>query len=322
MKVKAMKRQFALFVVLSLFLCSAVNAQIWRPDGPIKIMVAFNPGGAGDTLIRLIADELQRRTSWEMEVENVTGRGGINMALALKFQPKDGTAIGFGVTETFDYNIQAALGETDALDHYSFLLSVARSQLGLVSLADRKMKSLDDLVVAGRGGQTFTVGVLSPRLNDLTRLMERHFGVDFETVQMQTSESALKAVIDGEVDLAWVSILQASAIKDDLVTNLASGEQSRLRMSIRAKTLARYGLDFSGGVRYMFLVPRGLPESVRERLTDEIGDIVRDSSTLVNKYIKNTFGAPFVIQGRELIDWVEEKHEESGRLLRLLDNGL
>ena len=315
-----MIHRLVLFISLSLFLYSVAHGQIWRPDGPIKLMVAFNPGGAADTMVRLLADELQRRNQWKLDVENVTGRGGINMALALKVQPADGTTIGFGVTETFDYNIQAALKEANSLNDYTFLLSIARTQLGLVSRLDRSFKSLDDVVVAGRNGETFTVGVLSPRLNDLTGLMERHFGITFETVQLRNSEDALQAVVDGEVDFAWVSVLQGPAIKDDVVINLVSGEQSRLRMSIRAKTLARYGLDFSAGSRFVFVVPKGLPESVRDRLIDEIEDIVEDSSTIVNKYIKNTFGSPFVVHGRELADWMEDKHEESGRLLRLLNN--
>ena len=89
----------------SAILLTGAAAAEWAPPGPIKLMIAFRAGGGADTQARLIAEALEAELGWKFIPEQVTGKGGINMAAALKDQPNDGTVIGMGVTETFGYNM-------------------------------------------------------------------------------------------------------------------------------------------------------------------------------------------------------------------------
>lgn len=75
-------------------------AQDWAPEGPIKMLIAFRAGGGADTSARLIAAEVEAATGWQIIPEQVTGKGGLNAALALMDMPADGTAIAMVVTET------------------------------------------------------------------------------------------------------------------------------------------------------------------------------------------------------------------------------
>ena len=46
------------------FLGTATGAMAdWKPNGPIKLMIAFAAGGGADTIARAVGDELQK-TSW------------------------------------------------------------------------------------------------------------------------------------------------------------------------------------------------------------------------------------------------------------------
>ena len=66
----------------------------WKPNGPIKLMIAFAAGGGADTIARAVGDELQKRHGWEIQPQQVTGGGGLKLAAAMKSEPSDGTTIG------------------------------------------------------------------------------------------------------------------------------------------------------------------------------------------------------------------------------------
>src|SRR3954454_19898061 len=80
-----MKRLPALTAALAtvlLFLASApTQAQNW-PTKPVRIIAPFAPGGAADTLGRLIAEQLTGAFKQQFFVENRGGAGGIVGALA------------------------------------------------------------------------------------------------------------------------------------------------------------------------------------------------------------------------------------------------
>mgnify|MGYP000001601932 CR=1 FL=1 len=80
---------------------SSAFAQADYPNKPIKLIVAFPPGGTSDVMGRLVADELSKVLKQPIVVENIAGAGGIvGMDRALKL-PADGyTLIQTGVGQS------------------------------------------------------------------------------------------------------------------------------------------------------------------------------------------------------------------------------
>lgn len=80
---------------------SSALAQADYPNKPIKLIVAFPPGGTSDVMGRLVADELSKVLKQPIVVENIAGAGGIvGMDRALKL-PADGyTLIQTGVGQS------------------------------------------------------------------------------------------------------------------------------------------------------------------------------------------------------------------------------
>ena len=76
-------------------------AQADYPTKPVKIIVAFPPGGTSDVMARMLADELTKSLKQPFIVENIGGAGGtIGMDRALKL-PADGyTMIQTGVGQS------------------------------------------------------------------------------------------------------------------------------------------------------------------------------------------------------------------------------
>ena len=70
------------------------------PAKPVKLIVAFPPGGPTDSVARLIAGQLSKTLGQQVIVENRPGAGGtIGAALAAK-SPADGYTLFLGTTGT------------------------------------------------------------------------------------------------------------------------------------------------------------------------------------------------------------------------------
>jgi tripartite-type tricarboxylate transporter receptor subunit TctC len=79
-------------VVLLSLLCLAIrpsHAQVW-PNKPVRIIAPFAPGGAADTLGRIVADPLSSIFKQQFFVENRAGAGGMIGAAAVATAAPDG----------------------------------------------------------------------------------------------------------------------------------------------------------------------------------------------------------------------------------------
>jgi tripartite-type tricarboxylate transporter receptor subunit TctC len=63
------------------------------PSKPIKIVVGFPPGGSGDFLTRLIADEMQKALGVAVIADNRPGAGGNIAAEIVARAPADGYTV-------------------------------------------------------------------------------------------------------------------------------------------------------------------------------------------------------------------------------------
>jgi len=93
--------QSAVFAVFLMLGGCPVWAQADYPSKPVKVIVAFPPGGTSDVMARMLADELSKSLKQPFVVENIGGAGGtIGVERALKL-PADGyTLIQTGVGQS------------------------------------------------------------------------------------------------------------------------------------------------------------------------------------------------------------------------------
>mgnify|MGYP000078295483 FL=1 len=148
-----MKRRFlqqALVVgLMGVLSCLSSNAlaQADYPNKPIKLIVAFPPGGTSDLMGRLIADELGKVLKQPIVVENIAGAGGIvGMERALKL-PADGytliqsgvgqNAVAHGLDPNLKYN---------SMTDFTHLTQVNSSPNVLVVHPSQPFKTVKDVV--------------------------------------------------------------------------------------------------------------------------------------------------------------------------------
>lgn len=304
-----------LYAAASTFLlASAASAQDWAPSGPIKLMIAFAAGGGADSQARLIAEELNARLGWEFIPEQVTGKGGMNLALAIKDQPNDGSVIGMVVTETLGYNMRAADAGVTPAD-YTPITTTAGFQMGVVSLASKGWSSFDDVLAAAQAGEELRFGTMSPKLSDLAYLLGKANGVEFNIVQVAGGRAVMDGVNAGDMDLGFMAGIQAKGVAAGELVNLASALSTPLQQTPEAPTMADLGVDYVADGYFLFIGPAGMDPGARDALAAAISDIVADSQTRAGELIARSFGGPAIIAGDDVARLVADDYESAGRLL-------
>ncbi len=294
---------------------TASLAQDWAPPGPIQLMIAFRAGGGADTQARLIAEELQNRHGWEVIPENVTGRGGLNMANELRGAANDGTVIGIAVTETLGYNLAAAPDAAMSPADFTGLTTTAGFQMGIVARTDRGWGSFEEMIAAAQGGETIRFGAMSPRLADLAYLLSNAQGVDFNIVEVQGGRAVMDGVNAGDLDVGFMAGIQRAGVAAGDLVNLASGLDVPLVQSPDAPVLPDLGVPFHAGGEFVFLAPAGLDPAAREAIAMAIAEIVQDEGNPAGEMISRAFGGSTVILGDDLTAHLQAQYDQAGELL-------
>jgi len=293
---------------------TASLAADWTPPGPIKLMIGFRAGGGADTQARLIAEELEKRHGWKIIPEQVTGKGGLNLAAALKGSPADGTVIGMAVTETFGYNMAAADAGMSPAD-FTGITTTAGFQMGVVSLSTKGWSTIGDAVAAAKGGEALRFGAMSPRLADLAYLLGKAQGVTFNIVEVRGGKAVMDGVNAGDLDLGFMAGIQAKGVAAGDLVNLASALSVPLNQTPDAPTFADLGVDFNSDGQFLFAGPAGMPEEAQAAMSAAIAEIISDTETGAGALIAKAFGGPSIVSGAALQAQLAEGYDAAGALL-------
>lgn len=286
----------------------------WSPPGPIKLMIAFAAGGGADTQARLIAEELEAKMGWQFIPEQVTGKGGLNLAMAIKDQPADGSVIGMVVTETLGYNMRAANAGVSPSD-FTAITTTAGFQMGIVSQSSKGWKSMADVIEAAKGGQDIRFGVMSPKLADLAYLLGKAQGVEFNIVSVKGGKAVMNGVMAGDMDLGFMAGIQAKGVASGDLVNLASALSVPLVQTPDAPTLADLGVAYNADGYFAFIGPAGMPTEARDALAAAIGEVISTEGNKSNGLLKKAFGGPTIIAGDKMQAMAEADFDAAGKLL-------
>lgn len=301
-------------VLTGLTFASGTQAADWTPPGPIKLMIAFAAGGGADTQARLIAEDLEAALGWSFIPEQVTGKGGMNLAMAIKDQPNDGSVIGMVVTETMGYNMRAANAGVSPED-FTGITTTAGFQMGIVSLTSKGWSNFDDVVAAAKAGETIRFGVMSPKLADITYLLGEAQGVQFNIVSVKGGRAVMNGVNAGDLDLGFMAGIQGKGVAAGDLVNLASGLSVPLAQTPDAPTLADLGVGYNADGYFAIIGPAGMPAEARDALAAAIGKVISTDGMKSNGMITKAFGGPTLIAGEALQTLMANDYEAAGELL-------
>ena len=251
-------------------LAFALNAAAQSyPGKPVKIIVGYPPGGSGDFLTRLIADELSKALGVAVVADNRPGAGGNVAADAVARSPADG----YTVLNAPHHSINLALYKSTTYEHKDFIpvTKIATGPTVIVVGNNSPVQSLKELIDTAKAnpGKLFVASAgygSAPHLG--YAIFEAVAGVKFTAVQYKGGGPAAQSLIAGDTNVMF-------STAPTVMGFVRAGRLRALAISKRDASPAIPGVpgaEAAGlpGYEYTFwfglYVPAGTPAPVVRRL--------------------------------------------------------
>ncbi len=197
-------RSIAAALVCAFFLSGNVYAQAqFKPTAPVKIIVAFPPGGGTDAVSRIVAERLTDLWHQQVIVENRAGaQGNIGTAYATKM-PADGYTM--MIAHQGVLTVNPHLYKDMGFDPFKDIAPVARvTQQPFVlvahpSVAANNLKELEALAKSKPGKLNYGSSATGPQL--AVELFKYNTGSDLMHVAYKGAGPAVIDLLGGNIDL-------------------------------------------------------------------------------------------------------------------------
>jgi tripartite-type tricarboxylate transporter receptor subunit TctC len=260
-----------LSILLGSFAVHAQTNSSW-PRETIRIVVSFTPGGAPDTLARVLAEDWQKTLGVPILVENRPGHGGnIGADLVAKSNP-DGYTLLIGTVGI--HAINGALYEKLPYDPIadftpiSFLAStpnvlIVNKQLGVQSLKEliALAKSKPNELTFGSSGTGTSIHMSGELFKDLAGVQIRH-------IPYKGRAQSLPDLVSGRISMLFDNLASAQPlIRANEVIALGVTTLKRSPSAPDIPTLAEQGLrGFEAVSWFSLMAPAKLPKEIQARL--------------------------------------------------------
>lgn len=250
------------------------HAQERFPSRPVRIIVAFAPGGGTDIIARSIAAKLTTRFQQQFIVDNRPGGGGnIGMEIAARSAPDGYTLL--AVSSSYAANAvmrKTAYDPITGFDPVSLLSRQAVVLLAHPSVPVNNVKDLIALAKAKPGSLTYGSSGSGGIQHLATELFKSMAQVDIVHVPYKGTGPALNDLMAGQINLSMLSIIAVLPhVRSGKLKGLAVSSGTRSSAAPDIPTLAEAGVPgYAYYGWYCILAPAKTPRAVRETLSAEI----------------------------------------------------
>jgi tripartite-type tricarboxylate transporter receptor subunit TctC len=259
--------------MLAAFALESAGAQTYSHQ-PIRIVVPFAPGGAVDSLARVVGQKMSESLGQPVVIENKPGAAGNLAADTVARAAPDGHTI---LLTTNGHAISASLYRAlrfDVINDFIPVTQLIESPLLLVSsnkLPANSLKALIALAKEKPGALNYgSTGVGTP-LHLSMEMLKKATGIDVAAVPYRGDAPLNTALVAGEVQLAIVPVATGRAnVENGLVRGLAVTTAQRSKAMPQLPTVAEQGVPgFDTASWQGLFVPANTPRDVVLRLYQE-----------------------------------------------------
>ena len=264
----------ALYAALaSLLLVSVVAAQPF-PAKPVKLVVGYPPGGSGDFLTRLLADEMSKNLGVTVLAENRPGAGATIATDAVAKAPADGYTVLMATHHAINKALYKKLPYNPDKD-FAPVTRVANGPMVICVNNDLAVKTLKELISYAKAnpGKLFNANSgngSSPHLSAVD--FASVTGVSFTTVQFKGGGPAAQSIIAGDTNVMF-------ATPPTVMGFIRSGRMRALAITSKNASPAIPGLPgaleaglpgYDHTFSFGLYVPAGTPAATIKRLHEAV----------------------------------------------------
>lgn len=251
------------------------------PTQPVRLQVAFAPGGPADIIARLIGQKLHERWNTTVVVENRGGAGGNIAAAAVAKADPNGYII---LVSTSAYAVNQTLSKSPGYspDDFRAAAIVATTPNLIIGAPTLQAKTLKEVIEASKKEKmTYgTAGVgTTPHLS-AERIFKVEAKADIPHAPFTGAGPAMQAVAGSHIPLASVAMSAAVAnVKSGQVKGLAVTSRNRVPALPDVPTTRELGLGEEEDSTWVaFFVPAKTPDAVIAKINADVNAILKDKT--------------------------------------------
>ena len=254
------------------------RAQAWAPTRPVRLVVAYPPGGATDLVARWVARELSPRLGQPVVVENRPGANGILGSQAVQQSAPDGHTFIFTTADTHSVNPVVYRRLPYQPQTFVPVSAVARLVFSVVTRPGLNVRTIPDFVALARSRADNPLTYASWGVASTSQVMMETFKHETQTamqhVPFQGASPAVAALLGDQVDAMMLPVAVALG-QGGRLPILGVATARRFPAIPEVPTLAEQGVDLSGDLWLSILAPPGTPDAIADRVSQETQAFVR-----------------------------------------------
>jgi tripartite-type tricarboxylate transporter receptor subunit TctC len=301
--------------------CVPALAQGW-PSKPVRIVVAYPPGGGIDVMGRQIAEKLTAAWGQPVVVENRPGANTIVATDAVAKSGADGYTVLMTTDATFSINphLYAKLPFDTQKDFIPVTMLVLLQQL-LVANSNLPFNNLEELIKAAKekpGAINYASYGSGSQPHLSGEMLKHKAGIDLVHVPYKGISLAVPAVMAGEVQLTFAGIATSSApLKSGRIKAIAIGGGKRSALFPEVPTFAELGYpEVETHAWFGLFLPAGSPKEAVSRLYAGVKRVIDDpefrQKQLVERGYEPVGSAPDVFA-----EYIKTDRENRGRAVKI-----
>jgi tripartite-type tricarboxylate transporter receptor subunit TctC len=264
--------------IAALIIAGESGAQTY-PNGSVRVVVPYPPGGPTDTIARICAQKLSEAFGQQFYVENLSGASGARGAAMVAAAAPDGQTLMFitndlAVTSTLSTKIQY-----DPIKSFAPIGIASASPTTVLVHPSVPAKTMQEFVTLARSEPAkYSFAAMGLGQNLLTSEKLFHLGLKLPIVRVPFPGAApiLTSTVAGHTLVAYIGLPSAVPhIKEGTLRALAVTSRKRSPIVPDVPTLAESGFeDQETELIIGAVAPAGTPPAIIDRLSRELARIV------------------------------------------------
>jgi tripartite-type tricarboxylate transporter receptor subunit TctC len=248
---------------------------------PITIVVPYSPGTGPDVMARTVGEELQKRWSQPVVIDNKPGAtGNIGTQMVARAMPDGHTLLMTSNPFTTNIGLFSSL-PYDPITSFVPIIDVGAGALALCvhpGLPVTNVKEFVDYAKLHPGELNYgSPGVGGPH-HLAMELLKRITKIDIRHVPYRGSAGATQDMVGGHVAGGFLSLsIAAPLARNGSLRILGVASKERVSAAPELPTLAEQGITgFEAELWIGLLAPAGTPQEIVKRYSTAINEIVRE----------------------------------------------
>jgi tripartite-type tricarboxylate transporter receptor subunit TctC len=304
-------------LLVFLFISSSVWAQY--PSRPIRLFVPNPPGGATDSLARIVAPKLAEALGQPVIVDNRPGsNGNVSSELAARAAPDGHTLLLCTDAQIVISPHLYAKMPVDPLKDLVPIATLVSTSMVLSVLPSLPVKNLQEFIEHARRANPplAYASIGNGSLHHLVmEMLKQRAGIDLLHVPFKGGGPATIALLGGEVAAMFGGGAVSAHIRSGKLRGLAVAGKQRAAAYPELPRLGEFYPGLEANAWLALCGPAGIPEATLSRLRSEARRLLSDSDTL--QRLRGLGEAePYITTPEEFAALVRSDHAKYGEIVK------